>query len=195
MSSSKCGRVRRVGNDERPVGKHEAFKDSPRTKELVRVSHSTSTALLRQELLRTWRRWGTGVSLVETLGGIIGNLYSETQELLNMSGLWEMMWACIILAGPMAAIVINWDWLKSLVCDKWAFQALAPELERIMAHGITYKDVHWIKTELAYFNISCPHVLDYGAADSTALLENDEYGLCNKWNRFFERTFCICQQG
>ena len=129
------------------------------------------------------------------LGGIIGNLSSKEQSVLNMSGLWEMMWACIILSGPMAAIVINWDWLKSLLSESCAFQALAPELERIKNDGIKYDDLYWMKDRLARFNIPCPPFSDRNDAIPTALLEEDDSRVKARWNIFLMEIVPKAQLG
>ena len=95
-----------------------------------------------------------------------------------------MMWACIILLGPVAIIVINWDWIKGLFGDSFKFQALAPALERIRDNGITYKDLYWMEAKLNKLQIPCPRVYIHGTFNPADVFDDDTYGLLSKWTEF-----------
>ena len=130
---------------------------------------------------------------METLGGIVGYCSAEETVLLNVSGLWEMMWACIILAGPMAIIVIHWDWIKGLFGDSFKLQTLAPELQRIRDEGITYADIDWIKVQLECIQIASPP--RYGTIDVMPTDKIMDGPVRADWNHFLRQLVPLAQLG
>lgn len=105
-------------------------------------------------------QWLSGLSLLPTVMGIFGWIYSQGEVvLLALPGLREALWGGLIALGPICLVLLNLPWILARLPSN-QLKAIAPELNRIMRQGPHQRhDLYWAKEKLTTLNIPCPKMV------------------------------------